>query len=70
MTLQDVDELSEEIERADLDRPPAFVSNAHITGLAVARALNEKNVPVVVLDHEGTGVAPPSNAVSFSGRVT
>ncbi len=35
---------------ASFDRPPALVSNAHVTGLGVARALNAHDVPVIALD--------------------
>ena len=71
---------------ATFDRPPALVSNAHITGLGVARALDAHDVPVIALDRPGggagdgsgdaggavthDGLAPPSNAVDFAGAVT
>jgi predicted ATP-grasp superfamily ATP-dependent carboligase len=58
---------------ADFERPPAFVMNAHVTGLTVARALADAGVPVVALDHPEEGpnaVAPPSAAVSLAGAVT
>ena len=35
---------------ASFDRPPALVSNAHVTGLGVARALDAHDVPVIALD--------------------
>jgi len=38
---------------ASFDRPPALVSNAHVTGLAVARALDAHGVPVIALDRAG-----------------
>jgi len=38
---------------AEFDRPPALVSNAHITGLGVARALDAHDVPVIALDRAG-----------------
>lgn len=62
--------LRAELEDATFDRPPALVSNAHITGLSVARALSEHGVPVIALDRNGDGVAPPSDAVDFAGEVT
>src|SRR5215211_325509 len=45
------------------DRPAAIVCNAHITGLAVARSLARRGVPVIGLDREPYGVALASNAV-------
>ncbi|WP_123624448.1 carboxylate--amine ligase [Halorubrum sp. CSM-61] len=41
---------------ASFDRPPALVSNAHVTGLGVARALDAHGVPVIALDRAGDGV--------------
>ncbi|ELZ57407.1 MULTISPECIES: ATP-grasp protein [Halorubrum] len=71
---------------AEFDRPPALVSNAHITGLGVARALDAHDVPVIALDRAGgsaggdsdgeagavthDGLAPPSDAVDYAGAVT
>jgi len=62
---------------ASFDRPPALVSNAHVTGLGVARALDAHDVPVIALDRPGDddalrhdGLAPPSDAVDFAGAVT
>jgi D-aspartate ligase len=52
------------------DRPPALVSNAHVTGLAVARALDAHDVPVVALDRVGDGAAVASDAVALAGQVT
>ncbi|QHS17843.1 carboxylate--amine ligase [haloarchaeon 3A1-DGR] len=62
--------LRDALADASFDRPPAIVSNAHITGLSVARALDAHDVPVIALDRNGDGVAPPSNAVEFAGTVT
>ncbi len=45
------------------DRPAAIVCNAHITGLAVARTLGWRGVPVIGLDREPDGVALASNAL-------
>ena len=45
------------------DRPAAIVCNAHITGLAVARSLARRGVPVIGLDREPHGVALASNAL-------
>ncbi len=55
---------------ASFDRPPAVVSNAHYTGLGVARALAAHDVPVIALDRNGDGLAPSSDAVAFAGRVS
>jgi len=63
-------ELCDALSAASFDRPPALVSNAHITGLGVARALDAHDVPVIALDRNGDGVAPPSHAVDFAGEVT
>lgn len=70
MTFHEFDALRDALAAADFDRPPAFVANAHITGLSVARALDAHGVPVVVLDRSGDGAAPPSDAVDYAGRVT
>ncbi|MGH2559585.1 MAG: carboxylate--amine ligase [Thermomicrobiales bacterium] len=45
------------------ERPAAIVCNAHITGLAVARSLARRGVPVIGLDREPHGVALASNAL-------
>jgi predicted ATP-grasp superfamily ATP-dependent carboligase len=52
------------------DRPPALVSNAHVTGLGVARALDARDVPVIALDQVADGAAHPSEAVDLAGRIT
>ena len=61
------------------DRPPALVSNAHVTGLGVARALDAHDVPVIAVDRAARdggdtvshdGLAPPSDAVDVAGAVT
>ncbi|MFC7166984.1 carboxylate--amine ligase [Halospeciosus flavus] len=64
------EELLDELHDHEFDRPPALVSNAHITGLGVARALSAHGVPVIALDRVGDGAAPPSDAVDFAGEVT
>lgn len=64
------DELITTIRTLAFDRPPAFVCNAHITGLGVARALADHDVPVIALDRTGTGVAPYSDAVVAAGQIT
>ena len=64
------DDLCSQLESYSFDRPPALVSNAHVTGLGVARALSAHGVPVITLDRSPDGVAPGSNAVTFAGEVT
>jgi predicted ATP-grasp superfamily ATP-dependent carboligase len=66
----DTDGLVSALADASFDRPPALVANAHITGVSVARALSAHGVPVIALDRNGEGVAPPSTAVDFAGAVT
>lgn len=63
-------DLVDQLEDHEFDRPPAIVCNAHITGLGVARALAANDVPVIAIDRNGDGVAPSSEAVTFSGEVT
>ncbi|NIB98492.1 carboxylate--amine ligase [Halobacterium sp. R2-5] len=70
MTFHEFEDLRDALADADFDRPPAFVANAHVTGVSVARALDAHGVPVVALDRSGDGAAPPSNAVDYAGRVT
>ncbi len=65
-----VDALCSELERRSFDRPPALVSNAHVTGLGVARALARYDIPVIALDRTPDGVAPGSEAVALAGEVT
>ncbi|MFB6236645.1 MAG: carboxylate--amine ligase [Halopenitus sp.] len=62
--------LVDAVADASFDRPPALVSNAHITGVSVARALDAHDVPVIALDRNGDGAAPPSDAIDFAGEVT
>ncbi len=84
-TFRSTEGLIDALADAEFERPPALVSNAHITGLGVARALDAHDVPVIALDRasgdagdggaeNGTvthdGLAPPSDAVDFAGAVT
>ncbi len=64
------DALHDALATASFDRPPAFVCNAHITGLGVARALADADIPVIALDRTEEGVAHPSEAVTLAGEVT
>ena len=70
MTFLEFDALCDALADANFDRPPAFVANAHVTGVSVARALAAHDVPVVALDRSGDGAAPSSNAVDYAGRIT
>ena len=65
----DTDALVAAVADAEFDRTPAVVANAHITGLSVARALSAHDVPVIAIDRNGDGVAPPSDTVDFAGEV-
>ncbi|MFB6243035.1 MAG: carboxylate--amine ligase [Halobaculum sp.] len=69
-TFHDTDSLVAALADADFERPPALVANAHVTGVSVARALAAYDVPVIALDRNGDGVAPPSRAVDYAGAVT
>lgn len=62
-------ELRASVDERSWDRPPAIVCNAHITGLAVSRALANHDVPVIALDRSDRGVAPYSTAVDLAGHV-
>jgi len=64
------DELVDRLAEQSFETPPAVVSNAHVTGLGVARALDRHDVPVIALDRTPDGVAPGSEAVDFAGKVT
>lgn len=46
-----------------MPRPAALVFNCHITGLAVARSLAARGVPVIALDPDPRGLGQASNAV-------
>ena len=69
-TFRSTESLLDALEERTFERPPALVANAHVTGLAVARGLERAGVPVIAVDRSADGVAPPSNAVEFAGRVT
>jgi D-aspartate ligase len=58
----DAAEIAAAVNGSDL--PAAIVCNAHITGLAVARSLARRGVPVIALDREPYGVALASNAIT------
>jgi D-aspartate ligase len=63
----DAAEIAAAVNGSDL--PAAIVCNAHITGLAVARSLARRGVPVIALDREPHGVALASNVVAAAGVV-
>lgn len=50
-----------------LDRPAAIVFNSHITGLAVARSLGRRGVPVIALDRDPLGYALASKYTTVAG---
>jgi predicted ATP-grasp superfamily ATP-dependent carboligase len=49
-------------------RPAAIVFNCHITGLAVARSLGSRGVPVIGLDREPAGLGLHSRYTLIAGR--
>lgn len=50
------------------EMPAALVFNCHITGLAVARSLGKRGVPVVGLDRDETGYGLHSKLTAVAGR--
>jgi D-aspartate ligase len=50
------------------ERPAALVFNCHITGLAVARSLGSKGVPVIGLDRDPSGYGLHSRYTTVAGR--
>ncbi|QAU11530.1 carboxylate--amine ligase [Halorubrum sp. BOL3-1] len=63
------EELIDALAAADFDRPPALVSNAHITGLGVARALDAHDVPVIALDRAGGTAGDADGTAGDAGSV-
>src|SRR5690348_4922246 len=49
--------------------PAALVFNTHITGLAVARSLGARGVPVIALDRDERGYGLYSRHVAVRGRL-
>jgi D-aspartate ligase len=49
------------------DRPAALVFNCHITGLAVARSLGRRGVPVIGLDRDANGYGLHSRYATVAG---
>src|SRR6185369_4759179 len=50
------------------DQPAALVFNCHITGLAVARSLGRRGVPVIGLDRDDSGYGLHSRYTTVAGR--
>jgi D-aspartate ligase len=50
------------------EMPAAVVFNCHITGLAVARSLGRRGVPVIGLDRDETGYGLHSRYTTLAGR--
>ena len=50
------------------EMPAALVFNCHITGLAVARSLGRRGVPIVGLDREESGYGLHSRYTTVAGR--
>ncbi len=50
-----------------LGRPAAITFNSHITGLAVARSLGRRGVPVIALDRDPQGYALASKHATVAG---
>src|SRR5262245_33320163 len=58
--------IQERINATDL--PAALVFNCHITGLAVARSLGRRGVPVIGLDRDPDGLGLYSRFTTVAGR--
>ena len=50
------------------EMPAAVVFNCHITGLAVARSLGRRGVPVIALDRDENGFGLHSRYTLVAGR--
>src|SRR5215813_5595724 len=50
-----------------LARPAAITFNSHITGLAVARSLGRRGVPIIALDRDAKGYALASKYTTVAG---
>lgn len=61
-----IGEISRKIGRSG--EIPAVVFNCHITGLAVARSLGRKGVPVIGLDRDDNGYGLHSRYTTIAGR--
>lgn len=59
------DAIRERVNPRDL--PPAITFNAHITGLAVARSLGSRGVPIIALDRDERGYALASRHTAVAG---
>jgi len=69
--LDDRDDLRRAIDERvnSVPLPPALVFNCHITGLAVARSLGARGVPVIALDKDERGFGLHSRHVAVRGRL-
>jgi len=61
-----IDNVREKINSSDT--PAAIVFNCHITGLAVARSLGQRGVPVIGLDRDENGFGLHSRYTTVGGR--
>jgi D-aspartate ligase len=61
-------QLVDTIRKAVTDQPAALVFNCHITGLAVARSLGSRGVPVIGLDRDAKGYGLYSRHLAVAGR--
>ena len=52
------------------EMPAALVFNCHITGLAVARSLGRRGVPVIGLDRDENGYGLHSRYTTVAGTVS
>ncbi len=67
--LAEADWLAAVRERVNpMPQPPAIVFNSHITGLAVARSLGRRGIPIIALDREAGGYGLASRYVTVAGR--
>ena len=61
-----IEAVRERVNKDDL--PAAIVFNCHITGLAVARSLGKRGVPVIGLDRDSKGFGLHSRYTTVAGR--
>jgi predicted ATP-grasp superfamily ATP-dependent carboligase len=61
-----IDNVREKINSSEM--PAAIVFNCHITGLAVARSLGRRGVPVIGLDRDENGYGLHSRYTTVAGR--
>lgn len=61
-----IEAVKERVNKAE--SPAAIVFNCHITGLAVARSLGRRGVPVIALDRDANGLGLHSKYIAVAGR--